>query len=251
MSKNGTRRLTTCFRKKEKNAKINPQNNERAKRLRKDPNDKKFGTGGQYEETRKQRRAEEAEERDLAAAARANPALDQSEQAVVNIILEALDEITEMADALRREFGLDPHHPVGVNVYGASTGSKGFSIVEEGRNSSLCESYAGLGYRRKGTKKLRALSPNDRKNLGPDGRGLYNCHKNDKFSSVVEKRLQIAVRRVAAVHRLQPLWRVEGRGCPQGLPDYWVCARVFLLNANNTPRGKGVVWHKDIKLTRL
>ena len=68
----------------------NALNNPRNKRRRKDPNDKKFGAGGEYEETRKQRRAEEAEERELAAAARANPDLDQSEEALVELILEAL-----------------------------------------------------------------------------------------------------------------------------------------------------------------
>ena len=231
------------------NAKRNAEKKER----RKDPNDPKYGLYGLYNTNRKMARAQKATELDRRAAALEDPDLDTSDKALIEEVLSALLAIENAADQEREFRGLGSDHPMGVNVYGASTGSPDFTIEKEGNKSSFYNNgrHPAIGRRKKGTTDLEALDSTERANIGPVGFGLYNAQKNKGQSSRLEKAIQTAVELLAESMRLQPLWRTRGAGCPQGRPDHWVCGRVFPLDADGSPLGEGVVFHENLKRTKF
>jgi hypothetical protein len=113
-----------------------------------------------------------------------------------------------------------------VNVYGASTGSEGYSIEQEGEKSTLTE----RGYSTPAivapcsgrTRGWRALNGSERRDLGPPGEQIYDAGHSKETSKHVELHVQ---RHAKQQRGLQQLWRVDGQGGPKGLPPYCVGVR--------------------------
>ena len=125
-----------------------------------------------------------------------------------------------------------------LNVYGASTGSAGFSIEQEGAVSTLttrghdtpaimAPSTDGMG--------RRALNGPERRSLGPPGEEIFNAGFSKEMSKTVEKALQLHAQ---TLPNLKVLWRVPGAGAPKGLPPYKVGVRFVPHQANgDLPNG--------------
>ena len=131
-----------------------------------------------------------------------------------------------------------PGRVLSCNVFGASTGSEGYSIVQEGATSTLTEH----GY---GTPAIvapstlsgawRALSGHERRTLGPPAATVFDAGHSKEMSKHVERELQLYVEQV---HGIQQLWRVAGAGGPKGLPPYCVGVRFIPHEADGSlPHG--------------
>ena len=125
-----------------------------------------------------------------------------------------------------------------LNVYGASTGSEGYSIEQEGGASTLTT-------RGNDTPSIVAPSTNDRgwrvldgperKSLGPPGEEIFNTGFSKEMSKTVEKAVQL---HAETLPNLKVLWRVAGAGAPKGLPPYKVGVRFVPHQANgDLPNG--------------
>jgi hypothetical protein len=144
-------------------------------------------------------------------------------------------------EAAKTEFeALNPGVKYGCNVFGASTGSKGYSIIEEGYKSALTtrgygtpsivmpDPGAEFGY--------RALNGPERRALGPAATEIYNATHSKTMSMHVELHVQLYV--MAQYPNLKWLWRVPGAGGPKGIPDYKIGVRfVLLLPGGELPQG--------------
>ena len=132
-----------------------------------------------------------------------------------------------------------PGRVLSVNIFGASTGSIGFSIVQEGATSSLTERGYDIPATVAPSSSLsrgwRALNGPERRSLGPPAETIYDAGRSKLMSKHVEKQLQLYAMKQQA---LQPLWRIAGQGEPKGLPPYHVGVRFFPhLEDGNLPHG--------------
>jgi hypothetical protein len=117
-----------------------------------------------------------------------------------------------------------------VNVYGASTGSDGYSIEEEGWASTLTT----RGYDKPaivamtGPDTWRPLKGPERRMVGMAGQEIYDARSSKVLSKYVEKAVQQYVDNLVKTDdTLKKLWRVTGAGAPQGIGPYKVGVRFF------------------------
>ena len=145
-----------------------------------------------------------------------------------------------------------------VNVFLASTGTPGNSIVEEGTRSTL----NGRGY---ANPKLAIDSPSLRttirngdkeevwytilgsrlcEQLGPEAVTFYDAQYSKFACKAVEKKTQLLVEEGARDLNIEIAWKVAGQGGAKGAPPYKVGYRLFEMNLDGTfPRG--VVRYED------
>ena len=142
--------------------------------------------------------------------------------------------------------------PCMVNVFLASTGTHGNSIVEEGNRSTL----SGRGYSdprlvidrpslrtcvRSGDKEevwYSILSKPLCEQLGPPAVTFYDAHDSKHACKEVEKKTQLLVEAGARDLNIEVAWKVAGQGGPKGSPPYKVGYRIFKMNHDGTfPQG--------------
>ena len=148
--------------------------------------------------------------------------------------------------------------PCMVNVFLASTGTLGNSIVEEGNRSTL----SGRGYSDprlvvdrpslrtcvQGGDKVEVWYTILRKSLceqlGPPAVTFYDAHDSKHACKVVEKKTQLIVEAGARDLNIEVAWKVAGQGGAKGSPPCKVGYRIFEMNHDGTfPRG--VVRYED------
>ena len=145
---------------------------------------------------------------------------------------EALRAHREAAISRAEELiaGYDVTCPEGYAVifYGASTGSKGFSVKEEGVNQ-----FRPRGYKvptiidAQGHVPPAALTGA----WGPGGKSVYDCGSSKVISHAVEKALHEHFAPIcdASDDKMPRLWRKRGAGYAQGIGPYHVCIRIMPL----------------------
>ena len=115
-----------------------------------------------------------------------------------------------------------------VQFYGASTGSEGFSVKEEGVNQ----------FRQRGYKSATIIDATGyappvalTRAWGPGGKSVYNCGSSKVISHAVEKALHTHFKPIcdASDGKMPRLWRACGAGAPQGIGPYHVCIRIMPL----------------------
>ena len=115
-----------------------------------------------------------------------------------------------------------------VQFYGASTGSPGFSVREEGVNQ-----FRPRGYKSptiidaQGHVPPAALTGA----WGPGGKSVYDCGSSKVISRAVETALHKHFWPIcdASDGKMLRLWRACGAGAPQGIGPYHVCIRIMPL----------------------
>jgi len=117
---------------------------------------------------------------------------------------------------------------VACNIFGASTGSEGFTIREEGEKSVLTtrgHDWPAIVYKAPAGDR-RPLSSGERRSVGQVSLELYNAGNSKELSKHVETAVQ---RHVDALgdNRVKKLWRVTGAGYPKGTGPYKVGVRFF------------------------
>jgi hypothetical protein len=166
------------------------------------------------------------EEHELAA----HPELDLTDEAKEKKLADALGRFHLALSRLRQRY---PDRIISVNIFGCSTGSEGFSIVEEGEKSTLTtrgnDTPAIVAPCPSSDRGWRALDGPERRFLGPPAVQLANAGLSKEMSKYVETGVQSAVEQMPG---LQQLWRVTGAGGPKGLPDYCVGARFIVHDEN-------------------
>jgi len=205
---------------KERNAKNNPINNAK----------------------KKARRLEERKMYDLAN----YPLLDLSDEeldAAADRAIATFDASLEIARTCSSSLA--------VNVFGASSGSRGYTIKLEGEKSVLTTrgydtpaivaktDEGGIRAGPRGAQGVaewcerkkfywRALDPDERRAVGTEAIELHCCGASTALSRWVESAVQRHVDElVTHDHTLKKLWRVTGAGAPQGTGPYKVGARFF------------------------
>jgi len=154
-----------------------------------------------------------------------HPELDLSDTAKSQMLA---DTLMRFGTALARIRQQHPDRIITVNIFGASTGSEGYSIVQEGMSSSLTErgyDTPAIVARDSSARGWRALTAPERRGLGPPAVELANVGISISMSKHIELHTQLAVENMPG---LQQLWRVPGAGAPHGLPDYCIGARFIV-----------------------
>ena len=120
-------------------------------------------------------------------------------------------------------------YPAGfaVTFYGASTGSRGFSVEEEGVNQFKPRNYRPPIFDASGRAPDVALTSAH----GPGGVSVYNCGSSKVISHAVEKALHEHFAPIcdASDDKMPRLWRKRGAGYAQGIGPYHVCIRIMPL----------------------
>jgi len=215
--KEAAKRARAVYRKSTKgkkskalsNARTNPRNNARWNAIAKE---------------RRQQEWEEAERK-------VRPNVDFSKEK---------DEAVEAAMArfngalakVRHDYGED--RIITCNVFGASAGTTGNSVEEEGLRSSLMSGFPTVvvadpeeegGW--------RLLCAKERRDLGPPGIMIADLGDSRPLSMHVEEQVQLKVQEMAkADPLLRFLWKQAGKGGPQGTWPYHVGARFFVHDAS-------------------
>ena len=114
-----------------------------------------------------------------------------------------------------------------VQIFGASTGSKGFSVKGEGVNQFRDRGFKPPIIDASGCAPHVSLTGT----WGPGGVSVYNCGSSKVISHAVEKALQTHFTPIcdASDGKMPRLWRKLGAGCPQGIGPYHVCIRIMPL----------------------
>ena len=125
--------------------------------------------------------------------------------------------------------GYDVTCPEGYAVifYGASTGSEGYSVVQEGVSQFRDRGYQPSIIDASGHAPDVALTSA----WGPGGVSVYDCGSSKAISRAVEKALQEHFWPIcdASDGKMLRLWRRCGAGAPQGIGPYHVCIRIMPL----------------------
>jgi len=140
-----------------------------------------------------------------------------------------------------------------ISVYGASEGTAGNSIVQEGERSGLTARGYGLPVlafeetsvrktKRNGEETVVWYTPLDgqaRRTLGPPGVEFFDAGTDKKSSSEVEHRTQLLVEKYMEENAyIEKAWRHIGMGFPKGSPPYKVGYRIFPINPDGSfPNG--------------
>ena len=166
-----------------------------------------------------ERKRKEREEHELAN----HPKLKLSVEAKAAAVASAISLFdAELAHA-RQQY---PNRVLSCNVFGASTGSQGYSIVQEGNTSTLTERGYDIPAIVAPSSSLsrgwRALSGPERRDLGPPAATVFDAGLSKEMSKHVEHQLQLHVEQLPGI---KPLWRVPGAGGPKGIPPYCVGVR--------------------------
>ena len=164
------------------------------------------------------------------------PELDLSEEGKAAAVTSAQKEFDLQLAGARAMY---PSRVLSCNIFGASTGCKGYSIVQEGEKSTLTErgydTPAIVASSSTPSRPWRALNGQERRQLGPPAAIMYDAGRSKELSKHVEKQLQLHAQQQPG---LQPLWRVVGAGGPKGLPSYCVGVRFFPhLEDGSLPNG--------------
>ena len=115
-----------------------------------------------------------------------------------------------------------------VQIYGASTGSQGFSVKEEGVNQLRQRGYKSATIiDATGYAPPVALT----RAWGPGGKSVYDCGSSKVISRTVETALHKHFWPIcdASDGKMLRLWRACGAGAPQGIGPYHVCIRIMPL----------------------
>ena len=129
-----------------------------------------------------------------------------------------------------------------INVLGASEGTEGNLLEDEGRRSSLTtrgDDCPALQVKKEdGTH--RVLSSDQRRSIGGASILLSNEQGSKHGSSEVEKRVQLLIEERGEEYGLEPIWRRAGQGYPKGAPPYKVGFRLFPRKHNGKLSGNVV-----------
>jgi hypothetical protein len=173
----------------------------------------------QYNDQVRDRKRQHREESELAI----SPELDLSAEGKAAACVSALCSLQSAIASVRQQY---PGREISCNVFGASTGSEGYSIVQEGEKSTLTErgydTPAIVAPSSAVLRGWRALSGPERSGLGPPAAEIFDAGQSKEMSKHVEHQVQLHVEKMPGI---QQLWRVAGAGGPKGLPPYCVGIR--------------------------
>ena len=112
-------------------------------------------------------------------------------------------------------------------IYGASTGSPGFTVVKEGVNQFRPRASRPTIVDALGRVPDVALT----RAWGPGGVSVYDCGSSKVISHAVEKALHEHFAPIcdASDDKMPRLWRKRGAGYAQGIGPYHVCIRIMPL----------------------
>ena len=148
--------------------------------------------------------------------------MSEEEKAAVQVAKKEFDRLLTQAQEAH------PGCTLSCNIFGASTGSAGYSIKQEGTASTLIErgydTPAIVAATYSSSRPWRALNGKERRDLGPPAETVFDVGTSKKLSKCVETQLQLHAQKQPG---LQRLWRVVGAGMPKGAPPYCVGVRFF------------------------
>ena len=203
----------------------------------------------------KARRAEQA----IAADALVCPWVDTSDEALNDIAKEGFATIKSyLQDGPPAPAQAQKIKSYMINVFGASTGTEGSTIEEEGMRSTLTTrgyDVPMLVVPRASWRTLASGQPRvqvwwtplDKEAnilLGPPALTLYDAGASRFASKQVEKKIQLLIEAAAAELHIDVAWRRAGQGGPKGKPPYHVGFRLYVMNADGT-FPNGVVRYSD------
>ena len=203
----------------------------------------------------KARRAEQA----IAADALVCPWVDTSDEALNDIAKEGFATIKSyLQDGPPAPAQAQKIKSYMINVFGASTGTEGNTIEEEGMRSTLTTrgyDVPMLVVPRASWRTLALGQPREqvwwtpldtdqRRLLGPPAITLYDAGASRFASSQVEWKIQLLIEAAAAELHIDVAWRRAGQGGPKGKPPYHVGFRLYVMNADGT-FPNGVVRYSD------
>ena len=205
---------------------------------------------------RNQQKSKRRKEQAIAADAIACPWVDTSDEALNDIAKEGFATIQSY---LQDERNADNSgRPYMINVFGASTGTEGNTIEEEGMRSTLTTrgyDVPMLVVPRASWRTLASGQPrvqvwwtcldvDQRLRLGPPALTLYDAGPSKFASKEVEEKIQLLVEAAADELNIAVAWRRAGQGGPKGKPPYLVGFRLFIMNTDGT-FPDGVVRYSD------